>query len=422
MGHEVKVLCADSVLGGGIEDRGSASQDEVIRTAWARVNYPVDVLLGGPRRVAVRGYRVGGRSSAWLQHLGHVYQSLFNLPDGYVGWLPWACWEGAALLRRWRPDVILATAKPLSALLVGCILGKSFDVPWVAEMRDLWVDNHYYRFSGWRKSLERWLEHQVLSRAAGLVTISEPLAALLQARYSQPLAVIRHGIDPEDYPSEASGEGPPLRGAAGGVPEGPPLRGAAGGVPEGPPLRELSLLYTGMAYPGFQDPAPLFEAIRMLGPASGIRVRFYGRNLGWVEALVSQFGLAGCVEVLPAIAHADCLLEQRRADALLLLLWNDPEHRGVYTSKLFEYLGTRRPILAIGSSGNVAADLLLERGVGFVSQSADDIASKLREWIAVKAAGSALPPSPPGALAGLSRADQTALLEVFLRQFTPGDT
>ena len=49
------------------------------------------------------------------------------------------------------------------------------------------------------------------------------------------------GQTPEDLEAEAdeeapvieSPEGPPSRGAAGGVPEGPPSRGAAGGVPEG---------------------------------------------------------------------------------------------------------------------------------------------------------------------------------------------
>jgi hypothetical protein len=43
-------------------------------------------------------------------------------------------------------------------------------------------------------------------------------------------------------------------------------------------------------------------------------------------------------------------------DVLLLLLWNDPRERGVYTGKLFEYLGARRPILGIGPADNVAAD------------------------------------------------------------------
>lgn len=45
----------------------------------------------------------------------------------------------------WKPDVILASAMPYTSLLVAAKLSRKYDIPFVAELRDLWVDNHYIK-------------------------------------------------------------------------------------------------------------------------------------------------------------------------------------------------------------------------------------------------------------------------------------
>ncbi|MCS6841315.1 MAG: hypothetical protein NZ701_11090, partial [Roseiflexus sp.] len=113
--------------------------------------------------------------------------------------------------------------------------------------------------------------------------------------------------------------------------------------------------------------------------------------------------------------HREALAQQRAADVLLLLLWNDPRERGVYTGKLFEYLGARRPILGIGPAGNVAADLIRERRAGLVSADPAEVAGQLVRWLDAKERGS-IPDLPEAVAAGLSRADQTRRLEAFLER------
>ena len=39
---------------------------------------------------------------------------------------------------------------------------------------------------------------------------------------------------------------------------------------------------------------------------------------------------------------------QQASDVQILLMWNDPDEAGNYTGKLFEYLGSGRPILMMG--------------------------------------------------------------------------
>jgi hypothetical protein len=49
---------------------------------------------------------------------------------------------------------------------------------------------------------------------------------------------------------------------------------------------------------------------------------------------------------------------------LLLIGWHDLKERGQHTGKLFEYLGSKRPILALGGSYGVMSEVLEETGAG----------------------------------------------------------
>lgn len=59
-----------------------------------------------------------------------------------------------------------------------------------------------------------------------------------------------------------------------------------------------------------------------------------------------------------------CLGKERESQLLLLLNWNNPKEHGVYTGKVFEYLATRRPILAVGAPKGVLSILMQETGAG----------------------------------------------------------
>ncbi len=62
-----------------------------------------------------------------------------------------------------------------------------------------------------------------------------------------------------------------------------------------------------------------------------------------------------------------------------LLLWNDANQKGVYTGKVFEYLGVRRPILAIGDAISTAGELIGERNAGLAPHSPIEIKAQLEK-------------------------------------------
>jgi hypothetical protein len=72
---------------------------------------------------------------------------------------------------------------------------------------------------------------------------------------------------------------------------------------------------------------------------------------------------------------------QQSADVLFLLIHNTAYDSGIYTGKLLEYIGARRPILIVGTNSGVAADLVRERKLGVAEETPEAIAARLREWL-----------------------------------------
>ncbi|MBL8828477.1 MAG: hypothetical protein JNM18_15955, partial [Planctomycetaceae bacterium] len=185
-------------------------------------------------------------------------------------------------------------------------------------------------------------------------------------------------------------------------------------APRRPHAHQLRIAYTGMIYAGRRDPGPLFQALGQLGSAAqGIRVDFFGRYLQPVMDQARSLGVSDQVYVHDSIGYHESLRVQQQSDLLLLLIDGDPQQRGVYTGKLFEYLGARRPILAIGPRDNVAAQLILDRDAGIVLRDPHEIAQQLRRFLHQKQT-TGIAPLPTSVLTGLARADQVRHLEAFL--------
>ncbi len=73
------------------------------------------------------------------------------------------------------------------------------------------------------------------------------------------------------------------------------------------------------------------------------------------------------VQVFPKIEHEQALQMMKQTDALLLLHPRS-DYKGVFTGKIFEYLGSLRPIIATVDTQDVAAQLILECKAGFVAE------------------------------------------------------
>ncbi len=391
VGHDVRVITARNQ---DIPQKGLPVEiplDHIFSTYWIN---PATIVPFARKKshqtpIADDG-QLGSRSkiSKWMRSIIKLLTALIYFPDKQVGWIPFASIRGMSLTSKWKPDIILASSGPISSLMVAYLLGRKYRIPWIGDLRDLWTDNQVYSYPSWRRKFEERIERNVLSSASGLITVSEPLGATLKRKVHTPVEIVLNGFEPDDFQS----------------------------IPE-PSLTEdsLHIVYTGMIYSGKQSPVPLFMALKLLGKkAEGFKVSFLGPSGDEVRTAARELEVDHLVNVYDSIPHIKALEKQKGADILLHLLWNDPEQVGVYNAKIFEYIGSRRPILAIGYTGNVTAQLIRERDLGFVSDNSEQIAEQLSKWSVIKSQSGRLPDLAAAVSEGLTRKEQVMRLEKFL--------
>jgi glycosyltransferase involved in cell wall biosynthesis len=290
-----------------------------------------------------------------LRHL--LPMSSVRMPDATLGWVPFAVAEGRRLLDSGDFDAVFSSAGPPSSHIVAARLQRRSGLPWIADYRDLWSDNHWDARIGAFRSLERPLERLVLNKATLITTVAPTWAGQLRELHERDVEVLYNGFDPTDYPSQPQ------------------------------PTSKFVLTYVGTLIRPGQNPEPLFKALALLTSRpepdldrSWFQVRFLGTAPGAVAGLAKRHGVAHLVRPLPAVPHRECLAQQAAATALLFLGWSNPE-LGWLSAKLFEYLGAGRPILAVGPPGGEASRILGECGLPDLSDDPKLIADRLEAWL-----------------------------------------
>jgi glycosyltransferase involved in cell wall biosynthesis len=275
-----------------------------------------------------------------------------------MGWYPHAVKKGRELLNKYEIDAIFSSYAPSTSHLVACRLHQISGIPWIAEFEDLWSLNHNAKTTSFLRYLTCRLERRVMKRSSLLIAASEPAAEKLEKLHAKKAVTILNGFDEDDY------------------------------VEDIPLTSKFTITYTGQIYPGKQDPTPLFKVLKELREEgkispSNFEVRFFGGgSLTVLKPLIERYGLSDMVKVYDLVPFRESVRRQKESSALLMLKWNDPMEKGVYTSKLFEYLGAKRPITAIGNFKDELIDnLLTESGAGIALDSVDTIKSVLSRWM-----------------------------------------
>jgi len=287
--------------------------------------------------------------------LDFSFRCLFDYPDKFRSWAPHAIKTAMKLLKEKEMKLIISTSKPETSHLIAKELKTKYSIPWVADLRDLWTQNHYYPYNSFRKWFERKLEIRTLAFADALVTVSDPLSEKLRKLHrNKPVFTITNGFDPNEIGLSSLTD-------------------------------KLTITYTGQLYKGKQNPEPLLKAInellkKKIIERNVIEVRFLGPEQKWLEELIYKYQLKKVVRQYGLVDRSVSLKKQRGSQILLLLNWNDLRETGVYTGKIFEYIAAKRPILSIGGPKGVVSELLRETNAGVYVSDLEHLKRILIKW------------------------------------------
>lgn len=261
-------------------------------------------------------------------------------------------------------DLIISTSGPYTTHLVAAAIKKRGQTKlWVADFRDKWSDSVIYPGIFPFNYIETALERKIISKANAISTISAPFADSYSQKYPHTKVItIENGFDSTDLndidPHSIFNSNDIFR-----------------------------FVYTGSFYIGKQDPTPLFKAIASikateLSLLDRFELLFIGNNLTPIQTLVDNFEINTWVTIRPSISRQDALRMQRDADRLLFLTWSDQSTDGIFTGKLFEYLYSQTPIIAIGTKEmEVSQKLILEANAGTCHFDEDEIKSFLENLL-----------------------------------------
>lgn len=395
-GHDVRALAMENPAVAGMLE-SPLPRESVTYTPFTLPGLPMERLLRSFRCAREEGSGGGNGQGGErarptrqprLQGLRHFYQQAVQFPDRYRNWTSPAVAAGLAVARTWQPELIYSSGPPHSGHVVAGRMARRLGTPWIAELRDTWAHNPYSDAPWPISVLQAWHANEVLRHASACVTLTRTAEAEVKAALGLPTIVSYNGFNAEDFE---------------GLDHTPPTD------PE-----RLTILHAGVIYAGRRDPVALFQALAILGPMRhAVRVKFYHDQMEAVERRAERLGVRDCIEICAPVPRREILRRERAADVLLLCRWADPRDDGVIPGKLFEYIGARRPILAVGSTTGEAVDIVRKGDFGLVSNEPMEIAEQLRTWIAAKREAG-------GRLADLPHAPTRAFLrEAQFREIDP---
>lgn len=280
---------------------------------------------------------------SWKQSLSETAQNLaarFVFPDVRGEWFPWAKRALTGCLEEFGPDIVISSHEPATSLELG-LIARAHGYRWIADLGDP-VLAPYTPVRWHARALH--VERETWRQADHLIVTNAGAASLLTDRHGPRtgVSVISQGFAPE--PASTSAENPFDRG-------------------------RLELLYTGSFY-HFRRPDDLVAAI-----AAHPNARLNIASVTVPESLLrAAEALPEQIRLLGFLPHRRVLQLQRSADVLINIANDDPAQ---IPGKLYEYLGSGRPVLHITRQHDTSAELIASLRRGWVS---DGSLPSLQRW------------------------------------------
>jgi hypothetical protein len=187
LGHTVAILSAD--LGG--DDQGLidkvAGTHRVVTSAG-----PLATMRA--RRPAAAGSG-GGRPT--LRTRARRFAQQLVIPEWEI---EWALSTSVRRLGLERPDIIVAFSPRFSGVVLASTLARRWDVPFVIDYGDPWSWRRDPDRPDWRKPIDHALERRILASSAGVIVNTDAQRTGMIERFGiERITCLPNGFDPEDY-------------------------------------------------------------------------------------------------------------------------------------------------------------------------------------------------------------------------------
>ncbi len=274
------------------------------------------------------------KAMIWIR--GNIF-----IPDARIFWVK----PSILFLRKYlvenNIDTIITTGPPHSLHLIGLQLKKEMQINWITDFRDPWTTIGYHKelkLSNWAAKTHKDLEKEVLNSCDSIIVTSPTTKKEFEEITSKPISVITNGYDVEKIIPKAKDE-------------------------------KFTLAHIGSLL-SERNPMVLWEVLSELVSedalfASHFELKLIGAVSNEVVLTIKDNGLEQYMNLLGYVSHEKALQEQKASQVLLLIEINAPETKCIIPGKLFEYMVSDRPILALGPHGADFEQIIKSTNTGF---------------------------------------------------------
>ena len=284
---------------------------------------------------------INDKNSSTITKLSKWIRLNAFIPDAKIGWKRFAVKKGVEIIKKENIDLIFTTSPPQTVSLIGKKLAKITGVKWIADFRDPWMEIVYYqnvKRNFITLKIDSSLEKSVFKNADSVVTISSDMIRLFKTKApNQKFHLIPNGYDDSDFNQT-----------------------------ENTINKNFTIAYTGSISKD-RVPLALFSALNRLVNNDGIKnikLDFAGRYCEEFTNGIAKYNLNEISGLKGFVPHNKSTQILKNADCLLLVIDNVPNNKGFLTGKIFEYMGTKKPIFAIGPVNGDAHVFLKETNSG----------------------------------------------------------
>lgn len=282
---------------------------------------------------------------------------IFAYPDSMKYWKEPAVEAASEIIENEKIDAILSTSSPITSHIIAHDLKEKYNIPWVADLRDLWNLNPYINHTFIRRHFEKRLEMRTFKNVDALTTTTELAKETLQGIHpDKKITTVVSGFDPQDFEKTKQTKN----------------------------SEKLTLMYAGSLYSGKRDPSILFDAIGQLISenkidSDNITVDFYGDETNLRE-LSQKYGITDNVNIHGRITQSEVLKHQMNSDVLLLISWMNESEKMFIPGKVYDCIGCRKPILSIGYKEGSLKDLIDKTNIGYHVSNVEDCKKAIYDY------------------------------------------
>jgi len=237
-------------------------------------------------------------------------------------------------------DTIVTSGPPHSLHLIGLQLKKDLGVKWFADFRDPWTTIGYHKALKLSVSAEKkhkTLEKEVLTSADTIIVTSKTTKTEFEAITSRPIEVITNGYDVEKITKQ-------------------------------PLDTKFTLAHIG-SFLSERNPRILWKALKELtleneSFKNDFQLKLIGAVSQEVLDTISEYKLNDYILNLGYVSHQEAVEHQRKSQVLLLIETNSEDTKSIIPGKLFEYMVSERPIIAIGPKDSDFAEIITSTNTG----------------------------------------------------------